>query len=78
MNTPETTGNRSQHVTLGCGTLILIGFVVMFFSRPGMRDLEWEVHHLRSEVGELKKSIEAQSTEIKALRDNLDRGRGNE
>lgn len=78
MDTPAATGNRSQNVTLGCGTLILIGLIVMFFSRPGMRDLEREVHGLRSEVSELKKSIEAQSTEIKALRDKLEKGRGNE
>jgi len=70
--------NRTQHATLGCGTLILIALIVMFFSRPGIGDLEREVHGLRSEVGELKKSIEAQSIEFKALRDELEKGKGKE
>jgi hypothetical protein len=69
---------RTQQATLGCGTLILIALIVMFFSRPGMGDLEREVRGLRSEVGELRKSIDAQSTEIKALRERIEKGKDQE
>lgn len=62
--------NRTQQVSLGCGTLILIALIVMFFSGRG-GDLEREVRGLRSEVGELKNSIEAQSAAIRQLRDRL-------
>ncbi len=43
--------NRTQHATLGCGTLILIALIVLFFSKPGMSDLQQEVKSLRTEVG---------------------------
>jgi hypothetical protein len=58
-----------QRVQLGCGTLILIAIIVMFFSRGG--NLENEVRSLRSEVGELKNMIAQQSAEIRQLRDKL-------
>jgi hypothetical protein len=61
--------NRSHQATLGCGTLILIALIVMFFSRPGISDLEKEVRSLRSEVSELKRTIESQTNEIKRLQD---------
>jgi len=62
---------RTQHATLGCGTLILIALIVLFFGRPGLTDLEREVRLLRSEVGDLKKAIESQTNEIKRLKDKL-------
>ena len=43
--------NRSQQATLGCGTLILIALIVMFFSKGDTKDLEREVKELRTEVG---------------------------
>jgi hypothetical protein len=67
---------RSQQATLGCGTLILIALIVMFFSSPGMKDLESEVHGLRGEVGELKKTVETQTVEIQALREQVGKLRG--
>jgi Sec-independent protein translocase protein TatA len=65
--------NRTQQVSLGCGTLILIALIVMIFSGRGTDDLEREVHGLRSEVGELKKSVEAQTAEIKSLKQMLEK-----
>jgi hypothetical protein len=50
----------------------------LFFFRPGMSELEREVRNLRAEVGELKSVIEAQSAEVKALQDRLERGSGKE
>jgi type II secretory pathway component PulM len=62
---------RTQHATLGCGTFILFALIVLFFSRPGISDLEENVRSLRSEVGDLKKSVETQTNEIKRLEDKL-------
>lgn len=66
---------RTQHATLGCGTLILIALIVLFFSRPGITDLEQGMHSLRSEVGDLKKAVASQTQEIKRLHDKLDQMR---
>ena len=63
--------NQSQQATLGCGSLILIALIVMYFSGRGTGDLEREVQALRSEVGDLKKAVEGQSGEIRQLRDRL-------
>jgi hypothetical protein len=62
---------REHRVQLGCGTLIVIALIVMFFSRTDTNDLEHEIRGLRSEVGEMKKLIEAQSGEIRQLRERL-------
>jgi hypothetical protein len=61
----------SQHTTLGCGTLILIALIVLFFSRPGLGDLEREVRSLRSEVSALKQAVESQMIEFSRLQDKL-------
>jgi hypothetical protein len=67
---------RTTQVNLGCGTLILIALIVLIFSGRGTDDLEREVHGLRSEVVELKKSVEAQTAEIKSLQQKLDKQEG--
>ncbi len=67
---------RTQKVSLGCGTLILIALIVLIFGGRGTRDLEHEVQGLRSEIGELKKSVEAQTWEIKELQHKLDKQQG--
>src|SRR5262245_44826786 len=58
----------ARPATLGCGTLLLIGLVVLFFSRPGFSGLESEVSSLRSSVDELKKASDTQTGEIRELR----------
>lgn len=68
-----TDDKRTQQVSLGCGTLILIALIVLFFSGRGSDDLNREVRELRTEVGELKKSVDAQTTQIKLLQDKLDK-----
>jgi hypothetical protein len=65
--------DRTQQASLGCGTLILIALIVMIFSNRGHGDLESEVRGLRSQVSELKQSVEAQTAEIKLLREKLDK-----
>jgi len=69
-------GRRTQTVQLGCGTLILIALIVLFFSRGGasdLGDLERQVHGLRSEIGELKKAVEVQSLQIQLLQEKVDK-----
>ena len=63
---------QGQQVSLGCGTLILIALIILIFGGAGKEDLEREVQGLRSDVGELKKAVEAQTGEIKALQERLD------
>jgi hypothetical protein len=59
---------KGQEVSLGCGSLILIGLIVLICSGGvGRGDLDREVRGLRAEVGELKKVIETQTDHIKAL-----------
>ena len=65
---------EGQEVSLGCGTLMLIGLIVLIFGRGGTGDLEREVRGLRSEVGELKSAVEAQTGQIKALQNSLEEG----
>ena len=62
---------RDQRAQIGCGTLILIALIVMFFSRSATKDVESEIQGLRSEVAEIKKLIEVQSGEIRQLREKL-------
>ena len=69
---------KGQEVSLGCGTLILIALIVLIFGRGGAGDLEREVRGLRSEVGELKKAVEAQTGQIKAMQDKLDKVKAKE
>jgi hypothetical protein len=72
-------GRRTQTVQLGCGTLIVIALIVLFFSNGRVNsDLESEIHGLRREVGELKKAIEVQSLHIQLLQEKVDRAKDKE
>lgn len=59
--------NRGQAVSLGCGTLILIALIVLFFSNRGKDDLMREIGALRSEIRDLRKTVEEQSVLIKTM-----------
>jgi hypothetical protein len=65
---------EGQEVSLGCGTLILIGLIVLIFGRGDTGDLEREMRGLRGEVGDLKSAVEAQTGQIKALQDKFEKG----
>lgn len=69
---------RTHQVTLGCGTLILIALIVMFFSNRGVGDLEREVRELRTEVRELRVASEAQTLQLRQLTEKLDKAKGPE
>jgi Sec-independent protein translocase protein TatA len=77
-NPPKVPLVKREEVSLGCGTLILIALIVLIFGRGGTGDLEREVRALRSEVGELKKAVEAQTGQVKALQDKLDKAKAKE
>lgn len=62
---------REQSVQLGCGTLIIIALIVLIFGRDNVKDIERDVRKLRQEVGELKKTIDAQSADLRQLLDRL-------
>jgi hypothetical protein len=72
--TPMPDDRRTQQATLGCGTLILIAIIVLIFSRPGISDLENDVGKLRTDVGEMKRAIDTQTTEIRRLADKVAEG----
>jgi hypothetical protein len=59
---------RDQAVSLGCGTLILIALIVLFFSGRGHDEMTRELHDLRTEVSELRVAVEAQTALLNALR----------
>ena len=65
--------DRNQQVSLGCGTLILIALIVLFFSNRNGDDVKNEIRKLRTEIQRLDHRIRQQSEEVKALRDALDR-----
>lgn len=71
---------RTTTVQLGCGTLILIALIVLFFSRGGddevrneIRQVGTEVKQLRASVNALNDKVEAQSEEIKSLRQAIEK-----
>ena len=64
--------SKSQQVSLGCGTLILIALIVMIFTNRGGDDLEREIQSLRGEIGELKQTVENQTDEIENLQDEVE------
>ncbi len=59
-------------VKLGCGSLILIAFIVAMFTRAGTEDLEDDVTQLRGTVEELQAAIELQTDEIRDLNERID------
>jgi Sec-independent protein translocase protein TatA len=65
-----------QQVSLGCGSLILIALIVLIVGSGKIGNVEREVQGLRSEVRDLKKSVDAQTEQIKTLGDEVERLHG--
>jgi hypothetical protein len=63
---------RSQSVSLGCGTLILIALIVLIVGGRGQKEIEQQVEGLRTEIGELRTEIESQSQQIERLVQSLE------
>ena len=53
---------------VGCGTLILIALIVLFFSRPGITELQSDIRSLRRDVTELRKTLKSQAVDLRAIR----------
>jgi cell division protein FtsB len=66
-----TNDNRSQQASLGCGSIILIALIVLFFSRQNNDELNQEIKGLQTEVVQLKQAVEVQTNQIKLLRESL-------
>ena len=63
-------------VSLGCGTLILIALIVLFFSRhesDDTGDLKREIQRLQSQVGVLQNSIKDQDSKLTRIEQELRR-----
>ena len=60
--------SASQTVSLGCGTLILIALIVLFFGGGVNQDVKQDIRSLRQSVEEVRTALDAQAVEIKALR----------
>jgi Sec-independent protein translocase protein TatA len=65
--------DRNMHVSLGCGTLLIIALIVLIFSKQGNNQLDQEVGHLRNEIGQLKQAMEGQTNQIKILQEKVDK-----
>jgi hypothetical protein len=63
--------NRTQQVSLGCGTLILIALIVLIFGGGGGSEVKRKLDDLQREVRQLRTSVEAQTTEIQQLRERV-------
>ena len=66
--------DRTQQVSLGCGTLILIALIVLIFSGGSVRDIKTEVQSLRAEVREVKQALELQTHYLTLIQNKLDSG----
>jgi hypothetical protein len=71
---PRPAATQVQTVNLGCGTLTLIALIFLFFSQGGTHEIEQEVRGLRSEVAELKKSVDGLRPKDKGDVGQVDKG----
>ena len=56
---------RSGPVSLGCGTLIVIGLIVLIFSGGGrIQNMEDELRNMRTDINNLQVVIEMQNQSI--------------
>jgi len=63
------TSDRYPAASLGCGTLIISALIVALFSNAGYRKTAEELASLRNQVEELKKSVNAQTDQIRGLKE---------
>lgn len=61
----------AQRATLGCGTLILIGLVVAFFTSSQFDDIEDQLRSVRTELDTLRRELRQQTSEIQRLQELL-------
>jgi hypothetical protein len=64
---------QTQNASLGCGSLIVVGIVVLFVAQSIVQPLRQEVANLRTEVAELKKDAETQANQIRVLNASMNK-----
>ena len=64
--------NPDQKATLGCGTLILIALIVIFFSKGGADELEKELRRTTQRLEAVEGEIKDQSAQLDRLRTALE------
>ncbi len=72
--------DNSQKANLGCGTLILIAIIVLVFGNTGNEELSQDMQQLRQQVSgldtsvqQLETALQAQSRQLKLIRELLER-----
>jgi hypothetical protein len=63
------TTDQYPAASLGCGTLIIIALIVWLITSAGSRRMADDLRSLRNEVGDLKQSVDAQSDQIRSLKE---------
>ena len=63
------TSDNYPPASLGCGTLIIIGLIVLFVTRTGSERTEEEVRGLGQQVEALKAAVDRQTEEIRGLKE---------
>jgi len=61
--------DRYPAASPGCGSLIIIALIVALFSNAGSRQTAVELRSLRNQIEELKRSVDAQSDQIRGLKE---------
>lgn len=64
---------QTQRVSLGCGTLILIGIIVLIFSSGHNEKTVKELSSLRTEISQLQQTVEKQTHEITVLQEKIEK-----
>ena len=62
----------ARPATLGCGTLIIIAIIVAMFSQSGANDVERRLRNMEQSIESLSQQMSQQSTDIRALRAEID------
>ncbi len=62
----------ARPATLGCGTLLLIALLVWMVVGSKVNRVQEEMTQLRSEVAELKRAVEQETAELRALREAIE------
>ena len=63
------TTDRYPPASLGCGTLIVIAMIVMIITSAGSSNLKDEMKSLQNQVQDLKRSVDAQTDQIRSLKE---------
>jgi type II secretory pathway component PulM len=63
------TTDRYPPASLGCGTLLIIALIVFWATSAAYQNMSAELSSLRTQVEELKRSVDAQTEQIRSLKE---------